>query len=38
MIPEAADKLKQVLNRKQVTDEEMEQIEEYAEGLEDTEV
>ena len=26
MIPEAADKLKQVLNRKQVTDEEMEQI------------
>ena len=38
MIPEAADKLKQVINRKQVTDDEMEQIEEYAEGLEDTEV
>ena len=38
MIPEAADKLKQVINRKQVTDDEMEQIEEYAEGLDDTEV
>ena len=38
MIPDVADKLKQVINRKQVTDEEMEQIEEFAEGLEDQEV
>ena len=38
MIPDVADKLKQVLNRKQVTDEEMGQIEEYTEGLEDQEV
>lgn len=38
MIPDVAEKVKQTLNRKQVTDEEMEQIEQYTEGLEDTEV
>ena len=38
MIPDVADKLKQVLNRKQVPDEEKGQIEEYTEGLEDQEV
>ncbi len=38
MIPDVADKVKKVLNRKQVTDEEMDQINEFADGLEDTEI